>query len=91
MQAKPPLLVIVIGTEYPGTLTLMTAIHINTPSGYSSRILNGKNTLVRSQEKSVSVLITLRSYNYAMRMGNRSHTLVMIPQIWNLMLSAGLR
>lgn len=33
----------------------------------------------------------LRSYNYAMRMGNRSHTLVMNPQIWNLMLSAGLR
>lgn len=69
----------------------MTAIHINTPSGYSSRILNGKNTLVRSQEKKCIRSYYLRSYNYAMRMGNRSHTLVMIPQIWNLMLSAGLR
>ena len=47
--------------------------------------------LLCAVRKKVYPFLLLRSYNYAMRMGNRSHTLVMIPQIWNLMLNAGLR
>ena len=42
-------------------------------------------------EKGVLSFIAYQSYNYAMRMGNISHTRIMIPQIWNMMLSNGLR
>ncbi len=51
----------------------------------------GKGNRVCSSEKGAFTLIAFRSYNYAMRMGNRCHTRVMIPQIWNMMLSNGLR
>lgn len=45
-----------------------------------------------STDKSLpSSLIAFQYYNNEMRMGNICHTLIMIPQIWNMMLSNGLR
>lgn len=42
-------------------------------------------------KKGAVTFTAYQSYNYAMRMGSICHTRIMIPQIWNMMLSNGLR
>ena len=88
LQSKP-YSIAAYGTNSKGYLMSIRNLIMKTAETFPAK--RGKVNRVCRSEKGAFTLIAFRSYNYAMRMGNRCHTRVMIPQIWNMMLSNGLR